>query len=114
MYIFFRHFYVDLDNGIDYNNVWTKLRMSIGGQLVRIHTWTPTFRPDEETPIVSIWVAFPELPWHCYYKEFLTVPLSSIREVLYLDMASTQDTRGSLARVKMKVDLTQDRPSRVD
>lgn len=47
-----RHVYIDLDNELDYIIVWTKQRMSIEGQLMRIQMWTPTFKPEEETPIV--------------------------------------------------------------
>jgi len=42
-----------------------------------IQKWTPTFRPEEETPIVPIWISLPELPWHCYHKDILSALLSS-------------------------------------
>ncbi|KAG5613699.1 hypothetical protein H5410_013523 [Solanum commersonii] len=77
---------------------------------MRIQTWTPEFTPEEETPIVPIWVALPELPWHCYNKVLLTTILSSISKVLYLDSPSSQKTRGSMARVKIQIDLTKERP----
>ncbi|KAH0781472.1 hypothetical protein KY290_001070 [Solanum tuberosum] len=106
-----RHVYIDLDNELDYNMVWTKQRMSIAGQVMRIQVWTPNFKPAEETPIVPIWISLPELPWHCYNKEFVTGLLSPIGKVLYLDSASIKKTRGSQARVNVQVDLTQKRPS---
>ena len=31
-----RHVYIDLDNEFDYQTVWTKLRMTIEGQIMRI------------------------------------------------------------------------------
>ena len=108
-----RHVYIDLDNELDYNMVWTKQRMNIAGQVMRIQAWTPTFKPDEETPLVPIWISLPELPWHCYNKEFITSLLSPIGRVLYLDSASINKTRGSQARVKVQVDLTKERPSHI-
>lgn len=108
-----RHVYIDLDNELDYITVWTKQRMTIEGQLMRIQTWTPTFRPDEETPIVPIWISLPELPCHCYNKEFVTALLSPIGKVMYLDAASIQKTRGSLAKVRVQMDLTKTRPPHV-
>ncbi|KAH0765331.1 hypothetical protein KY285_001202 [Solanum tuberosum] len=57
-----RHVYIDLDNELDYIMVWTKQRMSIAGQVMRIQVWTPNFKPAEETPIVPIWISLPELP----------------------------------------------------
>ncbi|KAK4733758.1 hypothetical protein R3W88_008019 [Solanum pinnatisectum] len=108
-----RHVYIDLDNEFDYVTVWTKQRMSIEGQLMKIQAWTPDFTPEEETPIVPIWVALPELPWHCYNKVILTTVLSSIGKVLYLDSPSSQKTRGSMARVKIQIDLTKERPPHI-
>ncbi|KAG5606116.1 hypothetical protein H5410_027608, partial [Solanum commersonii] len=95
-----RHVYIDLDNELDYNMVWTKQRMSIARQVMRIQVWTPSFKPTEETPIVPIWIYLPELPWHCYNKEFVSGLFSLIGKVLYLNSASIKKTRGSQARVK--------------
>ncbi|KAH0730257.1 hypothetical protein KY289_001445 [Solanum tuberosum] len=95
-----RHVYIDLDNELDYNMVWTKQRMSIAGQVMRIQVWTPNFKPAEEIPIVPIWISLPELPWHFYNKEFVTGLLSPIGKVLYLDSASIKKSRGSQASVK--------------
>lgn len=87
--------------------------MNIAGQVMRIQAWTPKFKPDVETPLVPIWISLPELPWHCYNKEFITSVLFPIDRVLYLDSASINKTRGSQARVKVQVDLTKDRPSHI-
>ena len=87
-----RHVYIDLDNELDYNMVWTKKRMTIAGQVMRIQAWTPTFKPDEETPLVPIWISLPELQWHCYNKEFITSLLSPIGTVKYLDSESINKT----------------------
>ncbi|XP_069150682.1 uncharacterized protein [Solanum lycopersicum] len=106
-----RHVYIDLDNELDYNMVMTKQTMSIAGQVMRIQAWTPSFKPEEETPLVPIWVSLPELPWHCYNKEFITSLLSPIGRVLDLDFSFINKTRGSQARVKVQVDLTKERPS---
>ncbi|KAH0655539.1 hypothetical protein KY285_030421 [Solanum tuberosum] len=105
-----RHVYNDLDNELDYNMVWTKQRMNISGKVMRIHVWTPSFKPAKETHIVLIWIFLLELPWHCYNKEFVTGLLSPIGNVLYLVTASIKKTRGSQARVKVQVDLSQKRP----
>ncbi|XP_069146548.1 uncharacterized protein [Solanum lycopersicum] len=108
-----RHVYIDLDNELDYQTVWTKLKMNIEGQAMRIQAWTPDFTPEEETPVVPIWVSIPGLPWHCYNKVFLTTILESIGKVLFLDSPTSQRTRGSTTRVKVQADLTKERPSHV-
>ncbi|KAH0736057.1 hypothetical protein KY285_011764 [Solanum tuberosum] len=108
-----RHVFIDLENELDYNTVWTQQRMTIEGKLMRIQTWTPNFRPEEETPIAPIWVLLPGLPWHCFKKEFITPLLESVGKVLYLDTASIKRTRASMAKVKVQVDLTKTRPRHV-
>ncbi|KAH0655755.1 hypothetical protein KY285_030637 [Solanum tuberosum] len=108
-----RHMYIDLDYELGYITVWTKQKITIEGKLMRIQTWTPTFKPDKETPIVTIWISLLELPWHCFNKEFLVALLNPIGNVLYLDTASIQKTRGSLAKVKVYIDLTKERPPHV-
>lgn len=87
--------------------------MTIKGKLMRIQAWTPNFKPEEETPIVPIWVLFPGLQWHCSKKEFITPLLEFVGKVLYLDTASIKRTRASMAKVKVQVDLTKDRPRHV-
>ena len=42
--------------------------MVIEGQPMRIQTWTPTFKPIDETPIVLVRIGPLELPWHFNYK----------------------------------------------
>ncbi|KAH0697936.1 hypothetical protein KY289_015418 [Solanum tuberosum] len=108
-----RHVYIDLDNEFDYVMVWTKQKMSIEGQIMRIQAWTPEFTPEEETPIVPIWVALPELPWHCYNKVLLTTVLESIGKFMYLDSPTSQRNRGSMARVRVQIDLTKARPPHI-
>ncbi|TMX01007.1 hypothetical protein EJD97_025412, partial [Solanum chilense] len=80
-----RHVYIDLDNELDYQTVWTKLKMHIEGHAMRIQAWTPDFTPEEETPVVPIWKSIPGLPWHCYNNVFLTTISESIGKVLFLE-----------------------------
>ena len=76
---------------------------------MKIQTWTPTFKPIEETPTVPVWISFPELLWHCYYKKILTAMLSPYGKVLYLVNAPMNKTKGSMARVRIQLDITKDR-----
>jgi len=61
--------------------------MYIQGQIMELHAWTPNFNPNEGNPIVPVWIVIPELPWHFYDREVLSVLLSPIVKVLYLDLA---------------------------
>lgn len=90
-----RHLYIDLENEFD------------------VLLLTPTFKPAEETPLVPIWVVLPKLPWHYYCLEILEPLLSPIGEVLFLDLATYMKNRGSVAKIKIQIDLTQKRPQHV-
>ncbi|KAK4706951.1 hypothetical protein R3W88_033488 [Solanum pinnatisectum] len=87
--------------------------MYIAGHPMKLQVWTPTFKPAEETPIVPIWITLPGLPWHCYYMDILTPLLSPIGKALYLDSATMQKTRGSVAKVRVQIDITKERPQHV-
>ena len=76
---------------------------------MKIQTWTPTSKPIEETPIIPVWISFPQLLWHCYYKEILTAMLSPVGKVLYKDNATVNKTKGSMARVRIQLDIRKDR-----
>ncbi|KAH0664058.1 hypothetical protein KY284_028989 [Solanum tuberosum] len=108
-----RHIYIDLDNEADHISVWTKQKIFIAGHPMKLQMWTPTFKPAEETPIVPIWITLPELPWYCYYMDILTPLLSPIGKALYLDSATMQKTRGSVAKVRVQIDITKERPQHV-
>ncbi|KAG5568150.1 hypothetical protein H5410_064835 [Solanum commersonii] len=79
-----RHIYIDLDNEANHIYVWTKQKMFIA-----------------------------ELPWHCHYMDILTPLLSPIGKALYLDSATVQKTRSSVAKVRVQIDLTKERPQHV-
>lgn len=80
-----RYVYIDLNNEFDCQTIWTKIRISIERQQMRIHAWTPDFTPKEETPIVPIVVVGPSLPCPCYNKVLLTSFLESIWKVLFFN-----------------------------
>lgn len=108
-----RHIYVDLDNEYDHSIVWSKGRMYIEGQIMRFRVWTPTSKPEEEKPLVPVGAILPELPWHCYCPEAMTPLLSPIGKILFLNLATYRKTRGSVAKVKIQIDLTKKRPHHV-
>ncbi|OIS96896.1 hypothetical protein A4A49_01939 [Nicotiana attenuata] len=103
-----RTVYIDLDNDSGAQNQ-PKQQMYIQGQMMKLEAWTPAFKPNEDSPIVPTWVVIPELPWHLYYMEILTPLLSPIGKALYLDLTSFQKTRGSVAKVKIQIDLIKQR-----
>lgn len=105
-----RNIYIDLDNDADHITIWTKERMYIHGQMMRLQLWTPTFKPERKISIVPVWVTLPELPWHCYYMEVISAILAPIDKALQLNSANIQKTKGSVTKVKVQLDIIKDRP----
>lgn len=56
------HVYLDFDNDVDYNYVFTKDYIDIGDSPMKILKWTPNFKSEEETSIVPIWILTHQLP----------------------------------------------------
>ncbi|KAM3203150.1 hypothetical protein P3L10_030776 [Capsicum annuum] len=108
-----RNQYIDLDNEYDHSTFWSKGKMYIQGQLMRLQLWTPTFNPEEETPLVPEWVSLPKLPWYCYCLEVVVPLLSPIGKVLFIDLETYKKTRDSMAKVKLQINLTKPRPQHV-
>lgn len=57
-----KHVFIGLENELDFNTIWNQQRMIIEGKLMRIKAWTPIFTPEEENPIVPVWILLPGLP----------------------------------------------------
>ncbi|KAG5571577.1 hypothetical protein H5410_061343 [Solanum commersonii] len=91
-----RHIYIDFDNEADH-----------------VTMCSPGFKPEEESVVVPIWVTLPELLWHCYYMDSLIIILSPIGKALHLDSASLQKIRGSVAKVRVQIDLTKETPQHI-
>ncbi|KAG5585827.1 hypothetical protein H5410_046261 [Solanum commersonii] len=73
-----RHIYIDLENELDRANALDSKRLYIEGKFMRIHVWTPIFSQNLKALIVPVWVLLPKLPWHYYYKEFVTHLLADV------------------------------------
>lgn len=58
-----RYFYINLDDEYDHTTMWTKGKIYVEGRLMRFQLWTPTFKPNEESTLVPVWVILPKLPW---------------------------------------------------
>ena len=107
------HVFIDIQNELDYNTVFTLQRMTILGKLMRIQAWKPFFTPEEEKTIVPVWILLQGLFWHYYKKPFI-IPLSEyVGKVLYLDTTSIKWLRAGMGKEKIKIDLTKPRPIHV-
>ncbi|KAI0498485.1 hypothetical protein KFK09_019373 [Dendrobium nobile] len=75
--------------------------------LMRILKWTPFFDIKEESPIVPIWISFPNLRLHFFNQKVLHALGSIFGRPLQKDQATASCTRPSMARILIEVDITK-------
>ncbi|PKU64858.1 hypothetical protein MA16_Dca019935 [Dendrobium catenatum] len=74
---------------------------------MRILKWNPFFDVKEESPIVPIWISFPNLRLHFFNTKVLDVLGLIFGHPLQTDQATASRTRPSVARVLVEVDITK-------
>ncbi|PKU59601.1 hypothetical protein MA16_Dca023458 [Dendrobium catenatum] len=74
---------------------------------MRILKWTPFFDVKEESPIVPIWISFPNLRLHFFNAKVLHALGSIFGRPLQTDKSTASRTRPSVARVLVEVDITK-------
>ncbi|KAL0912896.1 hypothetical protein M5K25_016310 [Dendrobium thyrsiflorum] len=74
---------------------------------LRILKWTPFFDIRQESPIVPMWISFPNLRLHFFNPKVLHALGSLFGRPLQTDQAMAARTRPSIARVLVEVDITK-------
>ncbi|PKU85020.1 hypothetical protein MA16_Dca017189 [Dendrobium catenatum] len=80
---------------------------------MRVLKWTPFFDVHEESPIVPIWISFPNLRLHFFNPQVLHAIGSVFGRPLQTDQATASRTRQSVARVLVEVDISKKHPKEV-
>ncbi|PKU81711.1 hypothetical protein MA16_Dca023769 [Dendrobium catenatum] len=80
---------------------------------MRVLKWTPFFDIKEESPIVPIWISFPNLRLHFFNSTVLHALGSIFGRPLQTDQATASRTRPSVARVLVEVDISLTHPKEV-
>ncbi|KAI0531186.1 hypothetical protein KFK09_000739 [Dendrobium nobile] len=75
--------------------------------------WTPFFDIKEESPIVPIWISFPNLRLHFFNSKVLHALGSIFGRPLQTDQATASKTRPCVARVLVEVDISKKHPKEV-
>ncbi|KAI0513576.1 hypothetical protein KFK09_009601 [Dendrobium nobile] len=109
----FRHVAIQLSNDLDYSRVFARISYFISNCQMRILKWMPFFDVHEESPIVSIWISFPNLRLHFFNPQVLHVFGSIFGRPLQTDQVTESRTRPSVARVLVEVDISKKHPKEV-
>ncbi|KAG5630892.1 hypothetical protein H5410_002609 [Solanum commersonii] len=81
---------------------------------MRTFKWDPFFDPEEETSIAIAWISLSALPPIFFGRETIFSLAVAVGKPLQVDLATSNKTRPSCARVKVEVDLLGDFPKRVN
>ncbi|PKU80185.1 hypothetical protein MA16_Dca011930 [Dendrobium catenatum] len=80
---------------------------------MRVLKWTPFFDVKEESPIVPIWISFPNLRLHFFNPKVLHALGLIFGRPLQTDQATAARTRPSVARILVEVDISKKHPKEV-
>ncbi|KAI0504096.1 hypothetical protein KFK09_015043 [Dendrobium nobile] len=108
-----RHVAIQLSNDLDYSRVFARRSYFILNCQMRVLKWTPFFDIKEESPIVPIWISFPNLRLHFFNSKVLHALGSIFGRPLQTDQATASKTRPSVARVLVEVDISRIHPKEV-
>ncbi|KAL0915743.1 hypothetical protein M5K25_013197 [Dendrobium thyrsiflorum] len=108
-----RHIAIQLNNDLDYSRIFARRSYYILGCQMRLLKWTPEFDVQEESPIVPVWVCFPNLRLHFFNNQVLFALASFFGRPLQTDQATSNLSRPSVARVLVEVDVSKKYPKEI-
>ncbi|KAL0910027.1 hypothetical protein M5K25_020954 [Dendrobium thyrsiflorum] len=102
-----RHIAIQLSNDLDYSRIFARRVYYILGCQMRLLKWSPDFDVREESPIVPVWISFPNLRLHFFYNQVLFALALIFGRLLQTDQATFAISRPSVARVLVELDVTK-------
>ncbi|XP_017979623.1 PREDICTED: uncharacterized protein LOC108662683 [Theobroma cacao] len=100
----YKHILIHLSDEKDFNRIWTKQNWFIANQKMRVFKWSPDFEPEKESAVVPVWVSFPNLKAHLFEKSALLLIAKTVGNPLFIDEATANGSRPSVARVCVEYD----------
>lgn len=98
---------IHLSNEQDFNCIWVKQQWFISKQKMRVFKWSPHFEGEKESAMISVWISFSNLKAHLYEKSALLLIAKIVGKPLYVDEATANGSRPSVARVCIEYDCRQ-------
>ncbi|PKU81364.1 hypothetical protein MA16_Dca017402 [Dendrobium catenatum] len=80
---------------------------------MRLLKWTPDFDVRHESPIVPVWVSFPNLRLHFFNSQVLFGLASILGRPLQTDQATASVSHPSVARILVEVDISKKFPNEI-
>ncbi|XP_059294680.1 uncharacterized protein LOC132047690 [Lycium ferocissimum] len=97
--------FLNFTNEEDYNFILYKRLIEVDGYQIWLQKWTPDFKPEEDLPIVPVWILLPGLPFHLHNWHYVKQIANEVGTPLEIDVATRSMTRPSMAKVRVELDL---------
>ncbi|KAL0909629.1 hypothetical protein M5K25_020515 [Dendrobium thyrsiflorum] len=104
---------IKLADDLDYCRVFAHCSYFINNCYMRLIKWSPSFDVNVESPVVPIWVSFPNLRPHLFSPRILQGLGSIIGRPLKIDQATSVGFRPSVARILVELDVSKQHPDKV-
>ncbi|KAL0913285.1 hypothetical protein M5K25_016733 [Dendrobium thyrsiflorum] len=107
------HVLIKLENDLDYCRVFCHRSYLVYNCYMKLIKWSPLLDVGVESPVIPIWVSFPQLRPHLYSPRILYGLASIFGKPLKIDTATSVGSRPSVARVLVEIDITKTYPGKV-
>ncbi|KAL0915877.1 hypothetical protein M5K25_013341 [Dendrobium thyrsiflorum] len=104
---------IKLANDLDYCRVFAHRSYFINNCYMRLIKWSPSFDVDVESPVVPIWVSFPNLRPHLFSPRILQGLGTIFGRPLKIDQATSVGSRPSVARILVELDVSKQHSDKV-
>ncbi|XP_060182449.1 uncharacterized protein LOC132612132 [Lycium barbarum] len=97
--------FLTFNNEADFNGILYKRVIEIEGFQIWLQKWTPNFKPEEDLPIVPVWVLLPGFPFHMHTWNYTKQIVAAVGMPIEIDMATKTMNRPSMAKIRVEIDL---------
>ncbi|KAG8363015.1 hypothetical protein BUALT_BualtUnG0013700 [Buddleja alternifolia] len=101
------HVWIRLFDPNDYARVWMKQTLYFDSFPMRVLKWTSDFNPNEESPIMPIWIKVFGLRPHWFHRQFLYHIASLVGKPLKLDEATMDIANPMVARMCVQINVLE-------
>ncbi|VFQ73495.1 unnamed protein product [Cuscuta campestris] len=104
---------INFEQDEDYQRFFLRKSWTLGKDIMVVTKWSPNLRPDEDSPIVPVWVTIPNLPIHLHDQKALFCITSKLGKPLKVDNATLNFSRPKAARVCIEIDVSKNRHQKI-
>ncbi|PKU74762.1 hypothetical protein MA16_Dca004953 [Dendrobium catenatum] len=108
-----RNVLIKLFNDLDYCRVFTHRSYFVNNCFMKLIKWSPTLDVETESPVVPIWISFPNLRPHLFASRILHGLGRVFDNPLKTDNATSTGSRPSVARVLVELDVSKTFPDKI-